>query len=118
MNIYVEFIFHLIYSLLILFYSGFIAIAKQFIPAKYRSKNINGEIVLVTGSGNGIGKLMSIKLAKLGAKLVLVDIDQASNEKTAKEITESGGYAKSFTCDLSNRDSIYQVSEQVDYLCI
>jgi len=113
MLIKVDFFFNLIYGLFILFYTSFLALAKQFIPAKYRSKNINGEIVLVTGSGNGIGKLMSIKLAKLGAKLVLVDIDQASNEKTAKEICENGGYAKSFSCDLSNRDSIYQVSEQV-----
>jgi all-trans-retinol dehydrogenase (NAD+) len=113
MNIYVEFIFHLVFGTLILFYSTFVAIAKQIVPARYRSKNINGETVLVTGAGNGIGKLMALKLAKLGSKLILVDIDQASNEKTAKEITENGGYAKSFTCDLSNRDSIYQVSEEV-----
>jgi all-trans-retinol dehydrogenase (NAD+) len=113
MNIYVEFVIKFVYSLFLLIYIILANIVRKFIPTKYRSKNINGEIVLITGSGSGIGRLMSIKLAKLGAKLVLVDIDKANNEKTANEIMMNGGYAKTFTCDLSDRESIYQVSEEV-----
>lgn len=97
----------------LIIYSIILCLVKQIVPYKYRSKSIENELALVTGSGSGIGKLIAIKLAKLGAKLVLVDIDKTSNEKTANEILANGGFAKAFTCDLSSRDNIYQLADQV-----
>ena len=101
-------------KLLFLIVSGTLTSAfNQLVTYKYRSKSVSGELALVTGSGSGIGKLIALKLAQLGAKLVLVDIDKESNEKTAGEIIAAGGYAQVFTCDLSNQSSINDVAKEV-----
>ena len=34
------------------------------------------EVVLITGGGNGIGRLMALKFAKLGSTIVIWDIDE------------------------------------------
>ena len=47
-------------------------------------KSIAGEIVLITGGGSGIGRLMALKMAKLGAVVVTWDVNTKGNEETAK----------------------------------
>lgn len=39
-------------------------------------KSIAGEIALVTGGGGGLGRLISLRLAKLGAIVVVWDINE------------------------------------------
>lgn len=52
------------------------AIILMFIPKRYRIKSIKGEIALITGGAGGIGRLIAIKLAKLGAHVVIWDINK------------------------------------------
>lgn len=52
------------------------AIILTLIPHRYRAKSIKNEIALVTGGASGIGKLIAIKLAKLGANVIVWDIDK------------------------------------------
>lgn len=47
---------------------------KAFIPAKYKMKDIAGEIVLVTGGGGGLGRLITLRLANLGAVIVILSL--------------------------------------------
>ncbi|KAK3087646.1 hypothetical protein FSP39_008710 [Pinctada imbricata] len=89
------------------------AIILVFIPASIRGKSVAGETVLVTGAGSGIGRLMSVKFAELGARLVLWDINQTGNEETAKEIKATGASVWTYTVDLSSRDEIYKAAQQV-----
>ena len=76
-------------------------------------KDINGEIVFVTGAGSGLGRLMAIKFAKLGATLVCVDINQNANDETVQEIKSQGFKAHGYKCDCSSREDIYRVAELV-----
>lgn len=47
------------------------------LPSTYQhKKQINGDIVLVTGGGGGLGRLLCVRLAKLGAIVVLWDVDE------------------------------------------
>ena len=46
-------------------------------------KDVRGRVVLITGAGGGIGRLMTLEFAKLGAKLVVVDKDGKAAEETA-----------------------------------
>ena len=52
-------------------------------PAGY-TKGIKGDIVLITGGGSGIGRLMSLKLADLGAIIVTWDVNAKGNEETVR----------------------------------
>ncbi|XP_049638370.1 short-chain dehydrogenase/reductase family 16C member 6-like [Suncus etruscus] len=82
------------------------------IPKK--KKDVTGEIVLITGAGSGLGRLMAILFAKLGAILVLWDIDQEGNMET-RRLIEAKGPSKVFayTCDCSNRQEVYRIADQV-----
>ncbi|XP_061455264.1 epidermal retinol dehydrogenase 2-like isoform X3 [Rhineura floridana] len=82
-----------------------------FIPV--RKKNVAGEIVLITGAGSGIGRLMALKFAHLGATLVLWDINQEGNKETARLARKNGTVrVHDYTCDCSKRQEIYRVSDQ------
>lgn len=112
-KIYLEFVYHVFVTLGLVVYYTIIGLLKLIVPYTYRSKDVKGEIVLITGAGSGLGKLMAKKLAKLGARLVLIDVDEKANQKTANEILNEGGNAKAFTCDLSDRKAIYAVTDEV-----
>lgn len=49
-------------------------------------KDINGQNVLITGSGHGLGREMALKFAHLGTNLVLVDINETNNQKVKEEV--------------------------------
>lgn len=88
------------------------AIVLLFVPSSFRRKNVQGQTVLITGAGSGLGRLMSIQFAKLGCTLVLLDVNERGNEETASQVREFGATVHAFTCDLSKREDIYRVAEQ------
>ncbi|NXJ29664.1 RDHE2 dehydrogenase, partial [Dicrurus megarhynchus] len=79
-----------------------------------RKKNVSGEIVLITGAGSGIGRLLAVKFASLGATLVLWDINQEGLNYTVRLAKENGaGRVHSYICDCSKRQDVYRVADQV-----
>lgn len=87
-----------------------------FIPV--RKKSVAGEIVLITGAGSGMGRLLALKFGQLGATLVLWDINVEGNKETARLARENGARVHAYTCDCSRRQDVYQVADQVKYgLC-
>lgn len=47
---------------------------------------MNGEIVCITGAGNGIGALIAKKLADKGCVIVALDVNIKGNDETVEEI--------------------------------
>lgn len=82
-----------------------------------RKKDVAGEIVLITGAGSGLGRLLALHFASHGAILVLWDINQEGNLETCRLAKEKGA-VKVFTykCDCSNRKEVYRVADQVSLL--
>jgi len=76
-------------------------------------KSIVGKRVLITGGGMGIGRLMALKFAQDGAKIVLWDIRKEGITAVAKEITDAGGEVNTFVCDVANSDMVYEVASRV-----
>ncbi|NWR41596.1 RDHE2 dehydrogenase, partial [Regulus satrapa] len=85
-----------------------------FLVVPGRKKNVSGEIVLITGAGSGIGRLLAIKFASLGATVVLWDINQEGLNCAVRMVREKGGgRVHSYVCDCSKRQDIYRVADQV-----
>ncbi|XP_008284131.1 retinol dehydrogenase 10 isoform X2 [Stegastes partitus] len=78
-----------------------------------RTKPIDGELVLITGSGGGLGRLFAQEFTKQGAEVVLWDVDGSSNEQTAKLVREMGGTAHTYTVDVTSREDVYRNAELV-----
>ena len=95
----------------LLFWQIVTAIAMWFVPAK--KKDVSGEIVLITGAGSGLGRLMALRFASLGSIVVCVDINKQANEATVNEIKSKDQKAFSFTCDCSSKDDIYRVADEI-----
>lgn len=60
--------------LLVIIYTYLELFVKLFIPVK--KKSINGEIVLITGAGHGLGRATAYEFAKRQCKLILWDINK------------------------------------------
>nr|XP_057917465.1 short chain dehydrogenase/reductase family 16C, member 5a [Doryrhamphus excisus]XP_057917466.1 short chain dehydrogenase/reductase family 16C, member 5a [Doryrhamphus excisus] len=83
-----------------------------FLPKK--RKNISGEVVLITGAGSGIGRLMAQEFAALGTALVLWDINQEGMKETARLAKQSGAIRVDYyLCDCSDKNEVYRVADQV-----
>jgi YD repeat-containing protein len=65
---------------------------------------IDGKVVLITGTAKGIGRDVARRLGPMGAKLALVDRDAEGVERAAAEID---GEAEPFVADVADRDSIH-----------
>lgn len=50
----------------------------------YPEKDLAGEIALVTGGGGGLGRLLSLRLARLGVRVIVWDINQEGNYSCSK----------------------------------
>jgi len=92
-------------------YGVFIFIRNRF-PGTF-AKSIEGEIILLTGGGSGIGRIMARKLAALGATVVTLDVNEKGNDDTVNMIRKDGNNAHGFACNLSSKDEIYSVSKAV-----
>ena len=68
--------------------------------------DLKGKRILVTGASSGIGEAGAEKLARAGAKVVVVARRQELLDAVAARITAAGGDARAIACDLSDLDAI------------
>ncbi len=68
--------------------------------------NIQGQAALITGGASGLGEAVARELARLGAKVAVLDVNQALAEKVAAEITEQYGSAVACKADITDTESM------------
>ena len=68
-----------------------------------------GQGVLVTGAGSGIGREVCFQFAGEGATVAASDIDSAMAARTAEEIKDNGGEAHAFQLDVTDPDAVNRV---------
>ncbi len=67
------------------------------------------KIGIVTAAGSGMGRAGAIRFASEGAKVGVVDIDQAAVDAVVKEIEAAGGKAIGIACDLRQDDNARRI---------
>ena len=70
--------------------------------------NIQGQAALVTGGASGLGEATARELARLGAKVAVLDLNMALAEQVAAEIDaqHGAGRAVACQCDITSADSM------------
>ena len=78
--------------------------------------SLEGKVVLVTGAGAGIGRATSIECSKLGATMVLVDINPDTVQETLSMLANQELGHQTFVCDLTNDEALDELVNNVPVL--
>jgi NAD(P)-dependent dehydrogenase (short-subunit alcohol dehydrogenase family) len=73
--------------------------------------DLSGRVALVTGAGRGIGRSVSLALARAGARLFLTARSVGQLDGVAREIRASGGEAECLPADVSSEKDAEAVFE-------
>ena len=64
---------------------------------------LQGQVAIVTGAGRGIGRATALELARLGADVVIAELDQGGAKRTAEEVGALGRRAVVAQTDVTSR---------------
>lgn len=78
---------------------------------------VQGKVAVVTGSGSGMGKAIAKRLAEEGAMIVVADVNESGMNGTVRELTGQGAKAIGVTMDVSNREDVQRVLQEVVDKC-
>lgn len=76
--------------------------------------SISGKVALVTGAGQGIGRGIALRLARDGADVAIVDVNEEKAQLVAKEVEALGRKATTFIADVGNRDEVRAAIEHAE----
>lgn len=79
----------------------------------FRPDAFNGQTIIVTGGGSGIGRCTAHELASLGAHIALVGRKSEKLEAVQAEIAEDGGSASIHPCDIREEAMVSQTVDDV-----
>ena len=74
--------------------------------------DLQGQIAIVTGGGRGIGRATALELARLGADVVVAELDKAGAERTAGEVTALGRRALALPTDVTRKADLTAMVER------
>jgi len=76
--------------------------------------NLENKVALVTGAGQGIGRAIALRLARDGADIAIVDLNDEKVQAVADEVQALGRKATTFKADVSNRDEVYAAIDHTE----
>jgi 3-oxoacyl-[acyl-carrier protein] reductase len=73
-----------------------------------------GRVVIVTGAGQGIGRVFAKNFAQAGARVVIAELNESKAAAVAEEILQGGGQTLAVTTDVADPASIREMVEAVE----
>ena len=75
--------------------------------------DLSGQVAVVTGASQGLGKAMAIALGLNGARVACLARNAEKLAETVQTITDAGGKAEAFSCDVKSREAIDGVIDKI-----
>jgi len=75
--------------------------------------NIQDKVIAITGAGRGIGRSIAIHLAEKGAKLAILDLDDAAMAETLGLIKEAGSEGRAYNCNVADEETVEKTFKQI-----
>ena len=72
-----------------------------------------GKVAIVTGAASGLGRGIALALAAEGARVAVVDLNEAGAKETVEAIAKAGGEAGAWRADISDKGRIDAVVAEV-----
>ena len=76
--------------------------------------DLHGKVAVVTGAGGVLCSHFAKVLARAGAKVALLDLNEEAAAAFAAEIVQEGGTARAYACNVLNREICTAVAQQVE----
>jgi NAD(P)-dependent dehydrogenase (short-subunit alcohol dehydrogenase family) len=73
---------------------------------------LQGQVAIVNGAGRGVGRATALELARMGADVVVAELDRANAERTASELRGLGCRALAVPTDVTSRKDLVAMAEQ------
>ena len=74
---------------------------------------LTDKVTIITGGGSGIGKAMSILFAQQGARVFILDLDEAGVQQTIGEIGENSSAATFIKCNVGQSPDVKKAIDQI-----
>jgi NAD(P)-dependent dehydrogenase (short-subunit alcohol dehydrogenase family) len=65
-----------------------------------------GQVALVVGGAQGIGRAIAVRLRREGAHVIVADIDRAMMDIVSREMAEAGAHIQTALCDVRSRRQV------------
>ncbi len=75
--------------------------------------DLSGRIALVTGAGRGLGRAIAETLARAGAKIACIDVNEEAMKGTCEAVRALGSEAEAWACDVTNSARVNEVVDEV-----
>lgn len=72
------------------------------------------QVAVVTGASRGIGAAIALRLAKMGAAVVITGRSRPALESMREKILQAGGQSSAFECDVRDLNSVERVATNVN----
>lgn len=75
--------------------------------------DLKNKVCVITGAGGVLCSMFAQAMAKTGAKIALLDLNEEAAKEYADKIVNDGGIAKGYACNVLDKESIEKVHKEI-----